>query len=92
VEVEPGKPMTVILILFSSMLPSIIGAIIYFFFDKYSNHGFRNFSVLAVVLMLVTFANPFFIPNVPIAYAVALNVMHAVVAVSLLYFLNKTRK
>jgi Family of unknown function (DUF6069) len=92
VEVEPGKPITVILVMFSSMLPSLIGAVVYYFFDKHSNHGFRNFTILAIVLMLATFANPFIIPNVPLGYAIALNVMHVVVAVSLLYFLNKTRK
>ena len=92
VEIEPGKPMTVILVMFSSMLPSIVGAVVYYFFDKHSNKGFRNFTILAIVLMLVTFANPFFIPNVPLGYAIALNVMHVVVAVSLLYFLNRTRK
>ena len=92
IEVEPGKPMTVVLVMISSMLPSLIGAVIYFFFDKYSTRGFRNFSILAIILMLVTFANPFIIPNVTIPYVIALNVMHVVVAVSLLYFLNKTRK
>ncbi len=92
IEVEPGKPMTVVLVMISSMLPSLIGAVIYFFFDKYSTRGFRNFSILAIILMLVTFANPFIIPNVTIPYVIALNIMHVVVAVSLLYFLNKTRK
>jgi hypothetical protein len=88
--IQPGQPLTVVPVLISSLMPSIIGACIYFLFDKYSNNGWRNFRILALVLFVVTLANPFMgIPGVTVGFATVLDVMHVVVAGSLIYFLGK---
>ena len=90
--IQPGQPMTIVPILLSSVLPSLIGASIFFLFEKYSTKGFKTFSILSIVLLLLSFANPFMaIPNVTVAYGVVLNVMHVVVALSLLYFIKRAK-
>ncbi|MFN5878159.1 MAG: DUF6069 family protein [Flavobacteriales bacterium] len=91
--IQPGQPLTVVPIIMASMVPSLIGASIFFFFEKYSANGFKIFSIISIVLLILSFANPFMgIPNVTIGYGIVLNVMHVVVAFSLLFFLKRAKK
>ncbi len=90
--IQPNQPMTVVPIIISSVIPSILGSLVFFLFEKYSSNGYKNFRILALVLMIVTFANPFVgIPNISVAYGIVLNVMHVVVVAALLYFLAKSK-
>jgi len=90
--IQPNQPMTVVPIILSSAMPSILGALVFFLFEKYSANGYKNFRILAFVLMIVTFANPFMgIPNISVAYGIVLNVMHVVVVAALLYFISKSK-
>ncbi|MEX1187741.1 MAG: DUF6069 family protein [Bacteroidia bacterium] len=90
IEIQPGQSMTMVPILISSILPTLIGSLIYFLFDKYSAKGMRNFMILSVILLLLSFANPFMgIPGVTTAYAISLNVMHVVVFGALVFMLRK---
>ena len=92
IEIQPGEALTVVPIILSSLIPSIIGASVFYLFDKFSSKGLRNFQILAIILLALSFANPFMgIPNVTIGYALALNLMHIVVAFSLLYFIRKEK-
>lgn len=92
IEIQPGQPLTIVQILISSLLPSVIGASIFYLFDKYSSKGLRNFQILSIILLVLSFSNPFMgIPNVTVGYALALNLMHVVVAFSLLYFIRKEK-
>ena len=84
-----NEPMTVVPIVLSSLIPSILGAIVYYFIQKYSTSGLKVFQIISVVLLFVSFVNPFMIPNVTAAYAIALNIMHIVVVASLLFFFSK---
>jgi hypothetical protein len=92
IEIQPGQPMTVVPVVISSILPTIIASIVCFMLEKYTNNGFGIFRVVSVVLLLLSFINPFAgIPGVTIGYAVALNVMHVVVVAFLLFFLGKAK-
>ena len=91
--IQPNQPLTIIPIIISSIFPSLIGASVFFLFEKYSSNGFKIFSIVALVLMVLSFANPFLgIQGVTVAYGVVLNVMHVVVALSLLYFIKRAKK
>lgn len=88
--IQPGQPLTIVPVLMSSLVPSLIGACVYFLFEKFSKNGWRNFRILALVLFVVTLANPFMgIPGVTTGYAVVLDLMHVVVAGALVCFLSK---
>jgi hypothetical protein len=91
--IQPGQPLTIVPIIISSILPSLIGASIFFLFEKYSANSFKIFSIISLILLVLSFVNPFMgIPNVTIGYGIALNVMHVVVALSLLFFLKRAKK
>lgn len=92
IEVQPGQSMTIIPVIISSTLPSLIGASIFFLFEKYGKNGFKTFSIVSIVLLCLSFANPFFgIPNITFTYGLGLSVMHVVVALSLLFFLRRAK-
>ncbi len=91
--IQPGQPLTVVPIIMASILPSVIGASIFFLFEKYSANGFKIFSIISLILLILSFINPFMgIPGVTIGYGIVLNVMHVVVALSLLYFIKRAKK
>ena len=91
--IQPNQPLTIVPIIISSILPSLIAACVFFLFEKYSSNGFKIFSIVAIVLMVLSFANPFMgIQGVTVAYGVVLDVMHVVVALSLLYFIKRAKK
>jgi Family of unknown function (DUF6069) len=90
--VQPNQPLTVVPVIISSILPSLIGACVFFLFEKFTNNGFKIFSIVAVVLVLLSLASPFMqVQGMPVGYGVVLDVMHLVVAFSLLYFINRAK-
>lgn len=90
--IEQEQPLTIIPVIFSSVFPTIIAGIIYFLFEKYALKGFRNFTILTIVLLLISFTNPFMmIKGVTTGYALALNSMHVVVASFLIFWINRTK-
>jgi hypothetical protein len=90
--VQPDQPMTILPIVMSSVLPILIGACVFFLFEKYGKNGYKTFRIVAIILLILSFGNPFIgIQNVTIAYAMALIVMHVVVAGSLLYFIKRAK-
>lgn len=91
--IQPNQPLNVVPVIISSIVPTIIATLVFFLFEKFTNNGFKIFRIIALVLMVLTFANPFMgIPGVTLGYAVALNIMHVVVVGALLYFIGKAVK
>ena len=91
--IQPNQPLTIVPIILSSVMPSIVGACVFFLFEKYATNGYKGFTILSIILLVLSFMNPFMgIPNVTMGYAIVLNVMHVVVAVSLLYFIKRAKK
>jgi hypothetical protein len=91
--IRPNQPMTVLPVILSSLVPSLLGACVFYLFERFSNNGFKIFSIVAVILLVLSFGNPFFgIPNVPVVYGIALITMHIVVTSSLLFFIKRAKK
>tara|TARA_R110002072_G_scaffold281228_1_gene443682 strand:- start:272 stop:676 length:405 start_codon:yes stop_codon:yes gene_type:complete len=82
--VQPDTPLTIVPVLVSSIMPLLLASAVYFLIAKYTEKGYRNFSILAVVLLVFSFGGPFSIPEVTIPYALVLNVMHLVAVTVLL--------
>jgi hypothetical protein len=90
--IQPNQPLTAFPVAFSSVLPSLVGASVFFLFEKFSSNGLRNFTTIAILLCVLSFINPFAaIHNVTVAYGIGLNVMHVVVCGALLFFLKKAK-
>jgi hypothetical protein len=89
---QPGMPLTVVPVIFSSVVPTLVAACVFFLIEKFSSKGYMVFSIVATVLLLLSFINPFVaIPHITVAYGIALNLMHVVVALALLYFIKKAK-
>jgi hypothetical protein len=91
--VQPNQPLTVVPVIISSIVPTLIASIVFFLFEKYTQNGFRIFSNVSIILMLLSLVMPFKgIPDVTTRYALALEPMHFVVPLVLLYFINRSKK
>lgn len=90
--IQPNTPMTVVPIIISSIMPTLIATVVFFLIEKYTNNGFKIFTIISIILMVLTFANPFVgIPGIGVAYGIVLNVMHVVVVAALLFFINRAK-
>lgn len=91
--VQPNEPLTVGPVIVSSILPIFFATLVFYLLERFTNKGFLIFSIIAVVLLLISLSSPFMaIPNVPTPYAIVLDLMHVVVVGSLLFFLNRSIK
>ena len=91
--IQPNQALTIVPIIFASIVPTIVATLVFFLFEKFSNNGFKIFRIIALVLMVLSFVNPFMgIPGVTVGYALALDLMHVVVVAALLYFIGKAVK
>lgn len=90
IEIQPGQALSIVPVLISSIMPSIIGSMVFFMIEKYSNNGYKFFSILTIILVVLSFMNPFLkIPNITLMSGIILNVMHVVVGGALLHFIKK---
>lgn len=87
-----NAPLTIIPVILSSILPSIIAGLVMGLINKFSSKPKKIFNIVATILLILSFGNPFMIPEVPMAMVVVLNLMHVVVAGNLMYFYNKNIK
>ena len=91
--VQPGQPLILALVIMSSVFPALIGSLVFFAIDKFTNNGWGIFRILSIVLVLLSLVSPFTnIKNVPMPFAIALDVMHLVVAGSVLFFIGRAVK
>jgi hypothetical protein len=85
--IQENQPLTVVPVIISSVVPSLLAGIVFYLLCRYTSKGYRIFSIIALLLLVLSFANPFMsIPGIPLAMGLALNAMHVVVVASLLYF------
>ena len=91
--VSPNEPLTVVPVVMASILPLIIGSIIFFLIEKYSRNGYKIFSIIAIIFALLSCFGPFTaISGITTGYALVLCAMHITPAASLLIFINKAEK
>ena len=93
IQIQPNTPLTIVPIMISSILPSLIGSVVFYFIQKFTSNGFKIFRNVSIVLVALSLVSPFTnIPDVTFGYAMVLNIMHILVAVDLLYFIVKKVK
>ena len=90
--VKPNEPLTATPVIFASILPTLVASVVFFLFEKYSKNALRNFRNLSIVLLVLSFINPFMgIKGVTIPYAIALDIMHIPIVIALFYFIGKSK-
>lgn len=89
----PNQPLTLVPVLMASIVPSLLGSIVFFLIEKFTNNGYRIFSILALILTVLSLFSPFTVPvHVTMGYSLVLCVMHVVVAFVLVYFIGRSLK
>ena len=80
--IQPSnQPISLVPVLISSILPTLLAAGVLALLNRFVAAPLRVFTIIAVVLLVLSFINPFAaIPNIPIGMGIWLNVMHVVVA------------
>lgn len=91
--VQPNQPLTIGPVVTASLVPALIGSIVFFLIEKFTSNGYRIFSILAITLAVLSLYSTFTVPvNVTTSYSLVLCVMHLVVAFALLYFIGQRVK
>jgi hypothetical protein len=89
--IQPAnQPITIVPVVMASIVPSIVATLFFMALTRFTKQPVKIFGMIALVLVVLSFASPFSIPNVTIAMAVGLNVMHAVVAGAIYWALSKS--
>src|SRR5258708_1157419 len=57
--IQPGKPLSLIAVIFASIIPALIASMVFFLIEKYTKKGYKIFSIVSVVLLILSLANPF---------------------------------
>ena len=87
---KPNEPMTVVPVIMASIMPAIVGSIVFYLLERFTTNGFKIFRILAIVLAVLSLLSPFMvIPGITTGYAVVLCMMHLVVAGALIYFIGQ---
>ena len=84
----PGMntPITIVPVIMSSFMPSLIAGLVLAALNYFLNKPFKVFRIVALVLLILSFSNPFMaIPGIPLGMGVWLNLMHVVVAGTVVY-------
>lgn len=90
---QPNAPMTILPVIMASVIPAIIGSLVFFLFEKFTNKAYKIFSIVTIVLMVLSLYSPFtVIPDVTTSYALVLCAMHIVVPLTLLYFIRRAKQ
>jgi hypothetical protein len=84
-----GQPLTVMPVVISSIITAIGATALFLLLSKFFAHNAsKKFTVIAVVILLVSFAGPFSIPNAPTTMILGLNLMHVWSGIILIYYLT----
>jgi|GEM_PF-1389512 hypothetical protein len=87
---DPNMPITLGPVIISSIVPTLLGGLVFWLMVRYLKKGVTVFGITAVTLGLLSFAMPFSLPEVPLGMAMALNLMHVVVIYNMLHYFRKS--
>ena len=92
VMIQNNQPLTIIPVIIFSLVPSLLAGVVFYLLCRYTKRGYSIFVIIALILLIVSFANPFIaIQDIPVGMGVVLNIMHIIVVGSILYFFRRTQ-
>ncbi|MEM7107475.1 MAG: DUF6069 family protein [Bacteroidota bacterium] len=84
-----GQPFSLPPLLMACVLSVLAAFLVYWLLQRFIQKAKFAFTVLSSVLLVASFVTPFSVPNISLSMAMMLNLMHVVVAASVLYFVCK---
>lgn len=83
-----GTPLTVGMVTFTCVGAAVGAALVFAAIARFARRPVRVFGVVAVVVLVLSFATPFSIPGAPMAMILAMETMHVVAAGVIFYTLT----
>lgn len=78
----PGmnQPISIVLVVMNSFVPAIVAAVFLALLNRFTRRPVRVFRIIAAILLMLSFVNPFTIPGAPLTMILALDLMHVIAA------------
>ena len=86
-----GVPVTIVPVVASTVVALVVATIVYSILNRFTGNPNRWFTIVAVVLLVVSFASPLTLPGAPTMMIVVLEAMHLVAGVAAIYFLRRSQ-
>lgn len=79
-------------VMFSSFLPSLIGAAFLALLGNFTQSPWRLFTIIAAIVLVLSFANPLLIQGITASQFIAMNVLHITVAFNVWWMTRRFAK
>ena len=86
-----GQPITVVPVIASTVIALVVATIVYSILNRFTANPNRWFTIVAVIVLLVSAVSPLQLPGAPTMMIVLLEVMHLVAGVAAIYFLGRSQ-
>jgi hypothetical protein len=63
-------------VVWATLTPMVLGGILYLLFLKFTNNPRWIYWTTVLLILVLSFINPFMIPGIPVTSAISLNVLH----------------
>ncbi|MEM8531934.1 MAG: DUF6069 family protein [Chloroflexota bacterium] len=83
-----GGPMTIMPVIVASIIGVLGATLVYLGLNQFTKNPNFLFRIVAIVVLVLSFASPFSIPGAPFAMILILELMHVVPAVAAIYWLT----
>ncbi|MFN8466870.1 MAG: DUF6069 family protein [Caldilineaceae bacterium] len=86
-----GLPVTIVPVVASTVIALVVATIVYSILNRFTGNPNRWFTIIAVIVLVVSAVSPLSLPGAPTMMIVLLEVMHVVAGISAIYFLRQSQ-
>ena len=86
-----GQPVTVVQVIASTVIALVVATIVYSILNRFTRNPNRWFTIIAVIVLVVSAVSPLSLPGAPTMMIVLLEVMHLVGGIAAIYFLRQSQ-
>ena len=86
-----GLPVTIVPVVASTVVALVVATIVYSILNRFTGNPNRWFTIIAVVVLVVSAASPLTLPGAPVMMIVVLEAMHLVAGIAAIYFLRQSQ-
>ena len=85
-----GLPITIVPVIASTVVALVVATIVYSILNRFTGNPNRWFTIIAVIVLVVSAVSPLSLPGAPTMMIVLLEVMHLVAGIAAIYFLRQS--
>lgn len=86
-----GQPVTIVPVVASTVFTLVVATIVYSILNRFTSNPNRWFTIIAVIVLLLSAVSPLSLPGAPVMMIVVLEVMHLVAGLAAIYFLRQSQ-